>query len=159
MKRTFALLLAAGVVAGVVGLFAFGPAPARQARLGIVSSVHAGGNEGCSLGALQGEYLITGRADTRSDVPDPTYPRVSIGVWNFDGEGGVTGFNTQSQGGVITRGSFTGTYAFDSSNCTATLELGMEPAHWDLFVTGDGSEGAAVRTDAGNIATRYIKRR
>ena len=156
MRRTRIVFF---VVAAAIGLFAFGPALTRQARLGIVTSVHAAGNERCSLGTLQGEYLVTGRADARSDEPDPTYPRVAIGVWTFDGKGGVTGFNTQSAGGVISRGSFSGTYAFDPSNCTSTLELGMKPAHWDLFMTAEGSEGAAVRTDNGNIATRYIKKR
>ncbi len=154
MKRTLILLIAAGAVASLLVL---GLVPKKHGVLGLVSTVHA--QEGCSLATLQGEYLVTGRADARSDVPDPTYPRVAIAVWTFDGEGGVTGFNTQSHGGVISRGSFSGTFAFDPSNCTATLELGMEPAHWDLFMTANGSEGAAVRTDNANIATRYIKKR
>jgi hypothetical protein len=117
MRRTRMVFF---VVATAVGLVGFGPSPARQARLGIVSSVQAGRNERCSLETLQ-RPKAKAALSPGDLLVGPTHSMLLI--------------------------------APRPSNWVD------EPAHWDLFRTANGSEGAAVRTDNGNIATRYIKRR
>jgi hypothetical protein len=145
------------IVATAVGLFAFGPAPFRQARLGIVRSVQAQEKEGCTLATLQGTYLLTVRLDTRSDLPDPMLPGVVAGVRIFDGAGNLSQVASDSMGGVITqRIAATGTYTLDSQ-CIGTMTIRGRP--WDIFVAEDGSEGVGTRTDPGTIAAQTFKKR
>ncbi len=99
MKRTIALLIFAVIFASmlVVGLVF------RSGNAGLVPNVQAK-EKGCTLATLQGDYLVTSAAQARFDQSDdPTFPRVSAGVNTFDGEGHMSGFNTASQGGQITR--------------------------------------------------------
>ena len=125
--------------------------------LGLVGNVQA--QEECSVATLQGDYLVTGAAEARVDQrDDPTYPRRVMAVWNFDGQGNMSAFNTVSLGGEIRRDSVNATYTVDSDRCTATLTF-EGGGHFDLFITRDGSEGAAIRVDDGFIATRSIKKR
>ncbi len=127
--------------------------------LGLVGNVQA--QEQCSLATLQGDYLVTGRSDPPGyDHAAGGFPASFIAVWIFD-EGNISGFNTQSLGGLIRRLPVNGTYELDPDrDCAYTLTFGVaQVAYWDLFVTRDGSEGAALRTDDGFIATRYIKKR
>lgn len=118
----------------------------------------------CSFDTLKGEYMFTGAAEARLDQrDDPTYPRRSVGVWTFDGNGGMTGFNVQNNGGRIARAELTGAYVMDSERCLATLALGAVQ-RWEIVVARDGSEGIAVRVDVneqdlGTIATRFLKKR
>ncbi len=124
--------------------------------LGLVGNAQA---QECSLETLLGDYLVTGRGDTRSDLPNPNFPVVTLAVWNFDGEGNVSGFATSSRGGEITRrADVTATYTLDS-DCTGTFTFVPGMPGWELFVTRDGSEGATLNLNAGTIATRSFKRR
>jgi len=107
MKRNRLLL---GLV--IAGIFALGLAPKAQAQ------------EKCSVATLNGEYLVTGGAEARLDQrDDDSFPRRIVAVWNFDGQGGLTGFTIQNQGGRINRANLIGTYTMDSDRCVATLTL------------------------------------
>ncbi len=148
MKRTIALVaLAFG------GMF----------LSGLVSNALAQGK--CSVATLQGEYLVTGGAEPRLEQrDDDSYPRRIVAVYNFDGEGGLTGFTIQNRGGRINRANLSGTYIMDSERCVATLTFAAGP-QWDIIIMRDGSEGAAIRVDTDeegrtpNIGTRYLKKR
>ncbi len=129
--------------------------------LGILSNV---GAQECSVATLDGDYLVTGGAQARADqADDPTYPRVVVSEWTFDGEGNQSGFATMSHGGqIIYRQPTTATYTLDS-DCVGVLTFAAGP-QWHLVVTKDGSEGAALRIDVdemgrGSIATRAFKKR
>ena len=125
--------------------------------LGLVSSVQA--QEECSVATLQGDYLLTGRADApNASHEDPTYPRVFVGVHTFDGAGNMSGFNTQSQGGVIRqRVPVEATYTLDA-DCTGTITIPAANAEWEIVVTRDGREGEYIRVDQGHIARRSIRK-
>jgi len=149
MKRNRLLL---GLV--IAGIFALGLAPKAQAQ------------EKCSVATLNGEYLVTGGAEARLDQRDEdSFPRRIVAVWNFDGQGGLTGFTIQNQGGRINRNNnLNGTYTMDSDRCVATLTFSNGP-QWDIIITRDGSEGAAIRVDPetedgrASIGTRFLKKR
>ncbi len=133
MKKTVAL-----ITLGIVSVFVFGllrnvPTAVSPRRLIAPPVVHAQG--GCSVATLQGEYLVTGRAVNPSGQSDPTFPRVMIAVWTFDGAGNMSGLNTTSEGGLIRRRALVAaTYALDS-DCNGTL----------TFLGSSMSEGVAVR--------------
>ena len=162
MKRTLGWLITAGAVASLLIL---GLVPKKQGVLGLVSTVHA--QEGCSLATLQDEYLVTGAAEARLDqLGDPSFPRRVIEVWNFNGAGNISTFFTLNNGGTIVRGTGMATYTVDPDRCTATVTFAAG-IQFELFLTRDGREGAAIRVDtigdpegrAAVIATRYIKKR
>ncbi len=145
-------LLVASLLGGTLGLGLSGKAQAQ---------------EECSVATLQGEYLVTGAAEARFDQrDDPSFPRTAVDVWNFDGQGGLSGFTRQNQGGRISGGDFTPgvpTYDMDPERCVATLALGAVQ-QWEIVIARDGSEGAAIRVDEDPegravIATRFMKKR
>jgi len=109
---------------------------------------------------LQGDYLLTGEAErTAYQHDDATYPRRFVAVWNFDGNGGLTGFSTRSRGGQIEVDEpVNGTYILDSPS-TAVAVTSEGAATWRIVFTHDLQEGAALRIDEGHIATRTLKKR
>src|SRR5712692_304841 len=148
MKQTSRWLISA-VAVGSVLVVELVP---RTGNGGIVRSVQAR-EKGCTVATLEGEYLYTGTAQANIDQrDDPTYPRVFAGVFTFDGAGNLSGFDTRSFGGEITRRqAFTGTYTVDS-DCTGTVHYFSTIAtNWDLFVTRDRNEGNLIRSDDGII--------
>lgn len=129
---------------------------------GLVATLHA--QEGCSLATLEGEYLTTGEVEPRLDQrDDSSFPRRQIEVWTFDGAGNLARFGTFNVGGRVSRMTGTGTYTVDSDRCVAMVTYPWG-AQWDLYITRDGREGAAMRVDEdaegrAYIATRTIKKR
>ncbi len=150
MKRNFKSII---FVIFLASMFVLGILPKAQAQ------------EVCSEATLLGEYLVTGGNEARlEEREDPRYPLVAVAVWNFDGEGGFTGFNIQNRGGQIFRNNLNGTYIMDSERCVATLTFAVGGAQFDTVITRDGSEGAAIRVDADEqgrtiIGTRFMKKR
>jgi hypothetical protein len=129
----------------------------RSDNAGIVRKVHA--KDGCSLDTLQGSYLVTGRADAPNGILDPSFPRVHLAVWNFDGQGNVSGFATASDGGkILRRTPIAATYTLDS-DCTGTFTFVPGMPGWELFVTSDGKKGRTLNLNEGTIATRSFERR
>ncbi len=115
----------------------------------------------CSEDTLQGVYLFTATEPSPSDRPDSTRPFAAAGLLTFDGEGNMSAVASQSRNGAISQHvPATGTYTLDS-DCTGTMtRIGPSgvPVHWDIFVAVDGSEGVAVRTDAGSIQIQTFKK-
>jgi hypothetical protein len=120
--------------------------------------------EECSLATLEGEYLVTGETVARFDQrDDPTFPRLAVAVWDFDGNGRLIGFTTQNQGGQITRQNVNAIYTMDSERCVATVTFAGNQ-QFEMVITRDGSEGAGIRVDLdgmglANFTPRFIKRR
>lgn len=161
MSQGRMLLLATTL--GAAGMLALTIGPASRAA-GQVGSKKAARRD-CSKATLQGEYLFTGRVDSRSDLPNPMRPLVFAGVRTFDGQGSLSQVETVSRGGEILRGEGgKGTYRLDS-NCIGTMTIaGLAGSSapirtFDIFLTADGSEGVAVGTNEGGIATHTLKRR
>lgn len=130
--------------------------------------VHHAQAQECSVATLQGEYLVTGGWEPRLDQrDDPAFPERIVAVWNFDGEGGLTGFTIRNRGGEIIRDDLNATYTMDADRCVATVTFGapVVTAVWDAVMARDGSEGAAIEVQRGpepgnaNIGTRYLKKR
>ena len=151
-KRTIRLASLTIAVVFVLGM-------ASRAPVGFAQHVDDPG--GCSVKTLEGDYLATGRSDSRDDAPRGTFPHVLVGVHSFDGAGTFVLRSTISRGGVIAHETGLGVYSLDT-DCTGTLiyrlDSGGADVHWDIVVTRDGDEGAYVRTDPGTIATRAIKK-
>lgn len=62
--------------------------------LSMLSNVQARREEECSVRTLHGEYLVTGEGAARLDQrDDPSFPRISVAVWNLDGNGRLTGYS------------------------------------------------------------------
>jgi hypothetical protein len=117
----------------------------------------------CSVATLTGEYTLTGVVQARLDQrDDPTFPRINVGYWTFDGKGDMSTFIIQNQGGQLRRTEETATYTMDSKRCVATVTFPLG-ATFDVIVARDGSEGDAIRTDGSEgqviITTRHLKRR
>ena len=147
MKRT---IIGGTVVVVLASMLLLGtyllPAPTVQAQ------------GGCSLATLQGDYLIHVRRDAPAYAHEDGFPDLVVGVTTFDGEGNLSLDFTLSRGGQISRRvRQVGVYTLDA-DCTGTMtNAGLR--NWDLFVTNDGSEGAAIRTDDGVAATQTLKKR
>ncbi len=111
----------------------------------------------CSAATLQGDYLFSATGYNRSDLPDPTLPDVAVGLRTFDGAGNLSQAFSSSHGGQIARGrGEMGTYTLDS-DCTGTMTI-AGTRHWDIFVAGDGGEGAGVGTTEGRIVSQTFRR-
>jgi hypothetical protein len=151
-KRT--VRLASLTIPGVFVL-----AMASRASVSFAQRVDDSG--GCSVQTLEGDYLVTGRSDSRDDAPRGTFPHVLVGVHSFNGAGTFALRSTISRGGVIAHETGLGVYTLDA-DCTGTLayrlDSGGADVHFDIVVTRDGDEGAYLRTDPGTISTRAIKK-
>ena len=162
MKRNVIRFVAAATMTSFFVFFIVIRAREKERVPGLVATVHA--QEGCSLATLEGEYLATGEVEARLDQrDDPSFPRRQIEVWTFDGTGNLSRFGTFNVGGRVSRMTGTGTYTVDSDRCVATVTY-PSGAQWDLYITRDGREGAAIRVDEDAegrafIATHTIKKR
>jgi hypothetical protein len=136
-------------------LFSLGRFSEKRSNGGLVSTANAEGG-GCSLATLQGEYLVTGQAQARLDQSDdPSYPRRGIEVYNFDGEGHMSSFFTNNNGGTIGRGTGTVTYTVDPERCTAILTFAAG-FQFEWFLARDGSAGEAVRVDVDKVTGKAV---
>jgi hypothetical protein len=101
----------------------------------------------CSNASLVG---IFGFLNAGLDAPGQ--PGTSVGQYNFDGIGAVTGAFTHSNGSVSNL-TFTGTYSV-SKNCTGTMVLNKSngATENDSFVIDDGKHGMQIiDTDSGQV--------
>jgi hypothetical protein len=138
----------------------------RSDHVGLVPRVYAQdqNQQGCSLATLSGSYLVTGTGDVpipaaESANPPAEFPVKTIAIWNFDGQGNMSGFGTSSSGGHIRRRlPLQATYTLDS-DCTGTFTFSEGGAGWELFVTTNGNEGQLLNLNPGSIGTRSFKRR
>ena len=78
-------------------------------------------------------------------------PVVVVGLFATDGNGTLSGMETESQNGVVTQPSTLGVYTIQP-DCTGTLEIdpaGETKEHFNIAVTSGGSEIEMIDTDAG----------
>jgi hypothetical protein len=137
----------------------------RGGRIAVVHSAWAG--EECSVATLNGEYLVTGVVQPRVDQRnDPTFPRIIVAVWTFDGEGSFTAHAIQNFGGQYREVDQGGTYEV-STSCivVVTFPPEMGNAVFKGVLTRDGNEGDVIRmdrdpgTDQVTLASRHLKKR
>jgi len=130
----------------------------------IASSAWAG--DECSPSTLRGEYLVTGGVQARFDQRDnPTFPRITVSLWTFDGAGNFTAHAIQNNGGDYQELDTGGTYTV-SVECIAVVTFPPElgDSVFKGVLTRDGSEADVIRMgppDAKgrvNLATRHLKR-
>ena len=114
----------------------------------------------CNLGALQGQFVFTGRGFI--EAVQPGVQRMHYGIFVFDGTGKFSGKQSSSRGGKIGREKLEGSYTLDA-DCTGTMIFGgiMNPlsnVHWDLYLTEDRKRGHIIRMDEGNMAVRSFEK-
>lgn len=178
MKRTFASIIAVAMFAGLFALsLAFSRGAADQ-RAGLVPTVQAQEAERattndkivpfprsreCTLGGLSGKYggMVQGTAlPPLTPVPAPG---VSVGSFEVDAAGNLTGADTLSLGGQIIPRTYTGTVSV-KSNCTftsrITINTGLPGLTINLsgVIVDGGNEIQFVQTDAGTIFSGVAKR-
>jgi hypothetical protein len=115
----------------------------------------------CTPKTLAGQYIFIGKG-----IIEPlatTVQRVHSGVYIFDGLANVSGKETSSRGGKVTREQkLTGTYTLDA-DCTGSMTMislfdAKLRTHYDIFVTDDGKKASMIRTDPGSMAVRILER-
>lgn len=107
--------------------------------------------EGCTVASLQGAYGFV-----LSGISLPLGPVASVGIFAADGAGGVSGHSTNSENGMITRDTFTGTYTMDS-DCTGSFTF-AEGDTSDFVIVAAGTEINVIDTKPGNVETAVGKK-
>ena len=107
---------------------------------------------GCTAQLIQGSYAIsvTGWAFGKDLV-------ISAAAGNMiaDGQGGVTGLETLSLNGVVSRRiPFTGGYSI-SPDCTGSVALQAQGTiyNYDIFLANGGKSVQFIETDAGVVSS------
>ncbi|MCY1078771.1 hypothetical protein [Archangium lansingense] len=136
---------------GLLGLAheAFGEVPAAEAST----------SSQCGPGILKGNYVYAN--DGYIVSVSGQVPFAQAGHDLFQGDGTLTGASTVSTNGVITRIVYTGTYTV-APDCTGTATLTDNlggTAHFDFFVTKNGTVLTYVQTDAGYVTATFELRR
>ena len=107
----------------------------------------------CSNATLQGNYGFTIGGANSSNQPAAT-----VGQITADGKGGLAGFETISDDGVITENvSTTGNYSI-ISNCTGTASItpsGGSTSNYGLVLDSAGKQIELVETDKGFTEAGY----
>ena len=123
--------------------------------------------EDCSLATLSGKYLVTGTVQARVEQrDDPTYPRVVVALWTFDGKGNFTAYAIQNFGGDYREVDQGGTYAVEPGRCVATVTFPPETGNsvFKGLLMRDGREADLIRMDPDEtgrvaLASRHLKKR
>src|SRR5918994_1713828 len=76
--------------------------------------------EKCTVAALKGRYVFTGRGFI--EALEPGVQRMHYGVFTFDGSGKVTGKQSSSRGGKLGREKLEGTYTLEG-DCSGTMSF------------------------------------
>ena len=112
--------------------------------------------EGCSKDSFKGSFGLTttGAIVGVGDL-------AALGKITADGKGNlVDGSFTQSLNGVISRGTFTGTYEVNP-DCSGSATLNFASgatAHRDIVIVDDGREVRGISTDSGTVLTVNLKK-
>jgi hypothetical protein len=140
------------------GLWALGIGALVSLGTLAVQQGYAGDNDGktkCTLATLKGRYLFTA---TGTLLPSGTLVSVA-GFHIFDGKGGGEDIVTALRNGSIEleRAAIPVTYILDS-DCTGTYTL-PDKASFDIFVSPNGDELAAIATGEGFVLVNPPSRR
>jgi len=151
MKRFQWYVMGSVLTAGLLGLAheAFGGTPAAELST----------NSQCKPSMLKGNYVYAG--DGYIVRRSERVPFAQAGHDFFQGDGTFTGSETVSTNGEITRIVYSGTYTLEpdcSGTAKLTDNLGVT-AHFDLFVTKNGTDLTFIQTDAGYVASTFEVRR
>ena len=144
IKITLTLIAALVIAAALVVGFQAQKAP---------RVVHA--QTGCGLASLSGTYGFN-FAGVYFDSSGNTVYDSSAGLWTLDGQGNVTGKETDSFDGQIFRAdTYTGTYTVNS-DCTGSLTTNSQavgPANYDFTLTNGHNQILLVENDSGTNIT------
>jgi hypothetical protein len=103
----------------------------------------------CTKASIAGRYGFTiSGAVVNSD--GSFYSVAESGTVTADGNGKLTGTDTNSQGGQIQSQTFTGTYTVNS-DCTGTVSTADSagPSHFNIVIVDNGQEILFIESDAG----------
>jgi hypothetical protein len=126
----------------------------------VVSSPVFAGDQ-CSVATIKGSYLYAQDGIVLGKLADRNQPFAQAGRERFDGKGGMSGIYSGNFNGVITRGSYKGTYTMNS-NCSGTVTFEdnqKNVSHYDIYATQNGNEFVFVQTDSSSITAAYERRR
>ncbi len=110
---------------------------------------------------MKGSYLYAQDGIVLGKLADKNQPFAQAGREYFDGKGGMSGIYSGNFNGVITRGSYKGTYTMNS-NCSGTVRFEDDQknvSHYDIYATQNGNEFVFVQTDSSSITAAYERRR
>lgn len=159
LKQTFAGLFAVLVIIGATAFIA-------AAQTTINNEMGANRRIRCNENTISGSYgtNITGTflvpPAPGSTNPPTAVPFASVGRLTFDGVGNVSGRDTNSFGGDVTRNPTTGTYTVDR-DCTGTLIVNLSNGfviNNDIVIVDGGKEIFLIQTNPGTIVTGVMKR-
>jgi hypothetical protein len=150
------------------GLWALGIGALVSLGTLAVQQGYAGDNDGkakCTLATLKGRYLFTATGTLLPSAAGEEPTLVSVaGFHIFDGKGGGQDIVTALRNGrneqepVPTPVTYTVTYNLNS-DCTGTYTV-PDAAHFDIFVSPNGDELAAIATaPAGFVLVNPSSRR
>jgi len=114
----------------------------------------------CSSDTLKGAYAIFGQGT----APGPV-PLAHTGLASADGNGNLSGEDTQNIGGTATPSTFTGTYSVNADCTVSTTSFDISgnypPTNEFGVITGDGidQEVWSIITDPGYIFVDKAKRK
>jgi hypothetical protein len=125
------------------------------------ASLPASAGDQCSVATMKGSYLYAQDGIILGKSTNKNQPFAQAGREHFDGKGGMSGMYSGNFNGIITRGSYKGTYTMNS-NCSGTVAFEdnqKNASHYDIYATQNGSEFVFVQTDSSSITAAYERRR
>ncbi|ATB42191.1 hypothetical protein CYFUS_007668 [Cystobacter fuscus] len=147
MNRFQWYVMGSVLAAGLLGL-------AHEAS-GETLAVEPATNSQCKPRTLKGNYAYASDGYTLSGTE--RVPFSQAGHDFFQGDGTLTGAVTVNVQGELFRLTYSGTYTLEP-DCRGTMtvidNLGVT-AHFDIFVTKNGSELSFLQTDAGNVTSGF----
>lgn len=159
LKKQFVRLFAVLTIAGTFAI-------AIAAQTKIENQKFASETGRCRENTLNGSYgtNITGTfvipSAPGSTNPPTIVPLASVGLLTFNGAGNVSGNDTNSFGGDVTRYSVTGVYTVNR-DCTGTLNINLPNGFVitnDIVIVEEGKQINLIQTNPGTIVTGVLKR-
>jgi hypothetical protein len=116
-------------------------------------------NRECTTGSLSGKYGVTIHGTILPPLTPAPVPAASVGSFEVDTAGNVTGADTLSLGGQIIPRTYTGAVSV-SGNCTFTARITAPGQVINLsgVIVDGGNEIQFIQTDPGTIFTGVAKR-
>lgn len=180
MKRSYAAMIVTALFVSLWALnFVFSSGSATS-RTGLVPAVQAQEaetthianqergisfprNRECTLGSLSGKYGATIQGTVLPPLAPVPVPAVSVGSFEVDAAGNLSGADTLSLGGQIIPRTYSGTVSV-KANCTFTSRItsnsGLPGQTVNLsgVIVAGGDEIQFVQTDPSTIFTGVAKR-
>ncbi len=117
-------------------------------------------DQACSQATLKGNYVYAGDGFVvAGGGSTQRSPFATAGREVYGGDGTISGKDTTSTNGVVTRSTYTATYSV-RADCTATYTYDNDPDNpYELFLDPSGEEFAYVATAPTRVAAGYERRR